>query len=149
MDNIKWSSIPVSGVHMILTKISQKPFPIKPSLEIRRILTPQRPSRHKMNFDFDWQVRKFWKILKILINLMKNSLKRHQIFAEIGSHYAHECNKNGRIGAHGLKCKIFVNSELKFKIYDKNYPRKNFFMSLRHFWNFRDLKWRVPRYETS
>ena len=52
---------------------------------------------------------------------MKNSLKRHQIFAEIGSHYAHECNKNGRIGAPGLKCKIFVNSELKFKIYDKNY----------------------------
>ena len=129
MDNIKWSSIPVSGVHMILTKISQKPFPIKPSLEIRRILTPLRPSRHKMNLDFDWQVRKFWKILKILINLMKNSLKRHQIFAEIGSHYAHECNKNGRIGAHGLECIIFDNCEHISEIYDENCSRKKFHVS--------------------
>ena len=32
--------------------------------------------------------------------------------------------KNRRIGAHELNCKIFVNSELGFEIYDKNYPRK-------------------------
>ena len=29
--------------------------------------------------------------------------------------------KNGQIGAHGLNCKIFVNPELGFEIYD---PRK-------------------------
>ena len=32
--------------------------------------------------------------------------------------------KNGRIGAHGLNCIIFVNFELIFEIYDKNYSRK-------------------------
>ena len=35
-----------------------------------------------------------------------------------------ESAKNGRIGAHGLNWKIFVNSELIFEIYHKNYPRK-------------------------
>ena len=35
-----------------------------------------------------------------------------------------ESTKNGRIGAHGLNCKIFVNSEFRFEIYDKNYPMK-------------------------
>ena len=44
-----------------------------------------------------------------------------------------ESPKNGRTGAHGLKCIIFVNSELIFEIYDKNYPIKKIFMSLRHF----------------
>ena len=29
--------------------------------------------------------------------------------------------KDGRIGAHGLNCIIFVNSELIFEIYDENY----------------------------
>ena len=46
-----------------------------------------------------------------------------------------ESTKNGRIGAHGLDFKIFVKSELIFEIYDKNYPRKKNFMSLRQFWN--------------
>ena len=44
-----------------------------------------------------------------------------------------ESAKNGRNGAHGLNCKIFVNFEVEFEIYDKNYPRKKNFMSLRHF----------------
>ena len=35
-----------------------------------------------------------------------------------------ESTKNGRIGAHGLSCKIFVNSEFRFEIYDKNYSKK-------------------------
>ena len=35
-----------------------------------------------------------------------------------------ESTKNGRIGAHGWKRKIFVKSELKFEIYDENYARK-------------------------
>ena len=35
-----------------------------------------------------------------------------------------ESTKNGRIGAHGLNCKIFINSEFRFEIYDKNYPMK-------------------------
>ena len=51
-----------------------------------------------------------------------------------------ESAKNGRIGAHGLNCKIFVNSELRFEIYDE----KNF-MSLQPFWNFRHPAWPVPR----
>ena len=58
--------------------------------------------------------------------------------------------KNGRNGADELNCLIFVKSQLIFEIYDKNYPRKKFFMSLRHLWNFRkfwnfgnfwDFKW--------
>ena len=35
-----------------------------------------------------------------------------------------ESAKNGRNGAHGSNCKIFVNSEFRFEIYDKNYPIK-------------------------
>ena len=35
-----------------------------------------------------------------------------------------QSGKNGRIGAHELNCKLFVNSKLKFEIYDKNYPMK-------------------------
>ena len=62
---------------MILTKISQKPFPIKPSLEIRRILTPPRPSCHKLNLDFDSTVLKISESLNFLINMTKN-----QIFTE-------------------------------------------------------------------
>ena len=42
-----------------------------------------------------------------------------------------ESAKNGRIGAHGLNCKIFVNSEFRFGIYDENYPMKKNFMPLR------------------
>ena len=55
-----------------------------------------------------------------------------------------ESAKNGRIGAHGLNCKIFVNSEFRFEIYDKNYSMKKNFMSLRAFWNFRQPTWPVP-----
>ena len=44
-----------------------------------------------------------------------------------------ESAKNGRIGAHGLNCIIFVNSELRFEILDKNYPMKKNLMSLRPF----------------
>ena len=57
-----------------------------------------------------------------------------------------ESAKNGRNGAHGLNCKIFVNSEFRFEIYDKNYPMKKNFMSPRPFWNFRHLTWSVPKY---
>ena len=35
-----------------------------------------------------------------------------------------ESAKNGRMGAHGLNCIIWVNSELGLKIYVENYPRK-------------------------
>ena len=35
-----------------------------------------------------------------------------------------ESAKNGRIGSHGLNCKIFLNSGLIFEIYDRNYSRK-------------------------
>ena len=38
-----------------------------------------------------------------------------------------ESAKNGQIGARELKCKIFVDSEVKYEIYDKNYPRKKSF----------------------
>ena len=36
-----------------------------------------------------------------------------------------ESTKNGRKGAQGLNCKIFVNSEIIFETDDKNYPSKN------------------------
>ena len=35
-----------------------------------------------------------------------------------------ESTKNRRNGAQGSNCKIFVNSENMFEIYDKNYPVK-------------------------
>ena len=35
-----------------------------------------------------------------------------------------ESAKNARIGAHGLNCKIYVDSERIFEIYDENYPKK-------------------------
>ena len=38
--------------------------------------------------------------------------------------------KNGRIGAEGLNCNFFSNSELIFQIYEKNYFRNKNFMSL-------------------
>ena len=55
-----------------------------------------------------------------------------------------ESAKNGRNGAHGLNCIIFVNSEVIFEIYDKNYPIKKFqvsrpilnFLPLNHFRHF-------------
>ena len=39
----------------------------------------------------------------------------------------HESPENGRIGAHGLNCKIFVNSELIFEINAENYSMKKKF----------------------
>ena len=38
-----------------------------------------------------------------------------------------ESAKNGRMGAN---CKIFVDSEVKVEIYDKNYPRKKIHVSM-------------------
>ena len=63
---------------------------------------------------------------------------------EVGGMRPNEITKNGRIGAYGLTCKIFVNFELIFEIYDKNYPIKKIFMSLRQFWNFRDQTCPTP-----
>ena len=57
--------------------------------------------------------------------------------------------KNGRNGADGFICKIFVKSELLSQIYDKNYIYKKKFMSLRQFWNFRGATCRVPRHESN
>ena len=34
----------------------------------------------------------------------------------------------GLTGAHGFNCKIFINSELIFEIYDENYPREKILM---------------------
>ena len=47
-----------------------------------------------------------------------------------------ESVKIGQMGAHGLSWKIFVKFETEFEIYDKNNPRKKFFMCLRRVWNF-------------
>ena len=47
---------------------------------------------------------------------------------EVDGMRVHESTKNGRKGVHGLNCKIFVNSEAIFEIYDKNYLKR--FMSL-------------------
>ena len=45
------------------------------------------------------------------------------------SNWKFESAKNGRIDAHGLNCKIFLNSELIFGIYDKNYLMIKFHVS--------------------
>ena len=44
-----------------------------------------------------------------------------------------ESAKNGRNGADGLNCIIFVKSDVIFEIWNKNYPLKKTFKSLRHF----------------
>ena len=44
--------------------------------------------------------------------------------------------KNGQKGAHGFNCRIFVNFETVYEIYDKNYSSKKNLMSLRRFWFF-------------
>ena len=54
--------------------------------------------------------------------------------------------ENGLNDAHGLNWKIFVHSEFRFEIYDKNYLMKKNFMTLRPFWNFRDPTCSVPNY---
>ena len=46
--------------------------------------------------------------------------------------------KSGRNGAHGLNCIIFINTKLIFEINGEKYYTEKF-MSLRHFWNFRDF----------
>ena len=33
-----------------------------------------------------------------------------------------EITKNGRKSAHGLNWKVFIKSDIRFAIYDKNYP---------------------------
>ena len=45
----------------------------------------------------------------------------------------HESPENGRIVAHGLNFKIFVNSNLIFEIYDENYPLKKILCLSDHF----------------
>ena len=47
-----------------------------------------------------------------------------------------ESAKNGPIGAHGLNCKIFFNSELIFESYDKNYLIKKISFLSDNFENF-------------
>ena len=44
-----------------------------------------------------------------------------------------ESAENGRNGAHGLNCIIFVNSEVIFEIYDENYSWKKFSCLSDHF----------------
>ena len=39
---------------------------------------------------------------------------------EVDGMRPNESTKNGRKGAHGLNCKIFVNFEAIYEIYDKN-----------------------------
>ena len=45
-----------------------------------------------------------------------------------------ESTKNGRTGAHGLNCKIFVNSKAIFEIYEKNYIKVFSFLIVRIVW---------------
>ena len=58
-----------------------------------------------------------------------------------------ESAKNERSGAQGINCKIFVNSELIFEIYDENYHMKkiNLLKNIKIFWeNLRNL-FRAPK----
>ena len=55
-------------------------------------------------------------------------------------------HKNGQMGAHGLNWKIFVKSEVRFAIYDKNYPRKKNLRFLGRFWNFAFSTWTHATY---
>ena len=48
---------------------------------------------------------------------------------EVDGMRSNESTKNGRKAARGLNCKIFVNFEAIFEIYDESYHRK-FFIGL-------------------
>ena len=65
---------------------------------------------------------------------------------EVDGMRPNESMKNGRKGAQGLNCKIYVNFKVIFEIYDKNYSRGKNFMSLRQFFNFRYPTCMVPKY---
>ena len=52
---------------------------------------------------------------------------------EVDGMRPNESTKNGRVGAHGLNCRVLVNFELIFEICDENYLMKKIFMSLRQF----------------
>ena len=53
-----------------------------------------------------------------------------------------ESAQNGRNGAHGLNCKIFVDYQVIFEIFVKNYPRKKFYVSqtILKFWQFLNVQ---------
>ena len=67
---------------------------------------------------------------------------------EVDGMRSNESTKNGQKGAHGLNCKIFVNFEVIFEIYDKNYHRKKF-SCLRQFKIFCDPTFMVPTFNSS
>ena len=107
--------------------------------------------RHVWNFRKFWNFGNFWDFER---PFWQNGQKFWQFFFVIfipdnallilveferDRMSSQKSTENGRIGAHGLNCKIFVKSDLIFEIYDKNYPRKKIFMPLRHFWNFSSL----------
>ena len=114
--------------------------------------------RHFWNFRNFWNFANFWNFKCQLrpnghnycqfffVIFDENDVLNILVEFESDRMSPHESAKNGRIGAHGLNCKIFVNSEVRFEICDKNYPMKKIFMSLRQFWNFRDPTCSVPNY---
>ena len=137
------------GANGLNCKIS---FNSQPIFEIYDENYPRKKTfmslRHFWNFRNFWNFANFW---NFKCQLRPNGYNYCQfffvIFGENDAVYIlvefesdrmspRESPKNGRIGAHGLNCKIFVNSEFRFEICDKNYPMKKIFMSLRQFWNF-------------
>ena len=94
------------------------------------------------NFDnfwvFKWQFwpngHNYWQFFFLIFN--ENDILYILVKFETDRMSPRESAKNGRIGAHGLNCIIFFNSEVIFEIYNENYHMKKIFLSLRSFWNF-------------
>ena len=101
--------------------------------------------RHFWNFRNIWNFANFW---NFKWELWLNKNKYCQLYVVIFDENDVLCilvkfesdrmsprgsAKNGQIGAHGLNGKIFVNSEYRFEVYDKNYPMKKISCLSDHF----------------
>ena len=94
------------------------------------------PGRESRNFRKFWNFGNFWKFRKVILTKWQKMLtiffvifiqdNAFFILVEFESDQMspRESTENGRIGAYGLKCKFFMNSELIFEIYDKISSRK-------------------------
>ena len=72
--------------------------------------------------DFDWP---FWrndqKCWHFFVIFHQDNIFFILVEFECDRMSPRESPKNGRIGAYGFKCQIFLNSELIFEIYHKNH----------------------------
>ena len=93
-------------------------------------------------WDIKWQLwlndHKYCQLLSVIF--VKYDVFHIWVKFESDRIHFRESAKSGRNGAHGLNCKILVNSENIFKVFDKNYFRT--FWNFGNFWIFKWPFWR-------